>query len=639
MIKKLTGLLSLSFFCLNLIQGQTLFTYGSYRVSKQEFLKAFSKTPNPDTNREASLQQYLALYIKFKLKVQAAYDEQLQKDENYKAESENFKTQLIENKINEQANIDLLIAEAFKRAEKDIHVSEIFIASPRGGDSAKALEKINQAYQELRNGKNFTEVSRLFSTDETLQKNGGDIGYITVFTLPYPLENLIYSLSPGHFSRPFHSTIGYHIFYNDGERPAAGKRVVSEILFATPASFGPEQKQAVAQKADSVYHLLKQGADFGELQQQYSDPSTEDGNGNFEVGVGQFTPDFENQVFALKQPGEISPLFQTAFGYHILRLQEIKPVSTNPNDVIARSEIEQRIQNDDRLTIAKNNLVARWLEQIHYKPVGYDAKQLWAYTDSILAQQSTAGFKKITRHTPLFSFEKKFYTVDDWLKFTRQRRTAGSLATYPELMQSFLHASCSSFYTDHIMEYIPALAQEMKEFNEANLLFAAMDKHVWSKAGADTTGLKNYYATHQSRYQWGPSVSALVITASSRQLAQEVGVKIKNNPADWRQIAASYDTRITADSSRFEDNQLPLTRQPVVYEKGFLSEPEKNSGDNGFSFVYIIQVFPNPSQRSFDEARGMVINDYQQVIENKWVASLREKYPVKVNEAVFKSIR
>ena len=638
MIKKLTGLLSLSFFCLNLIQGQTLFTYGSNRVSKQEFLKAFNKTPNPDTNRQASLQQYLDLYIKFKLKVQAAYDEQLQKDENYKAESENFKTQLIENKINEQANIDQLIAEAFKRAETDIHVSEIFIAVPRGTDSAKALEKIREAYQELRNGKNFKEVSRLFSTDETLKKNGGDIGYITVFTLPYALENLIYSLRPGQFSHPFHSTIGYHIFHNDGERPAAGKRVVSEILFATPASFDTEQKQAVAQKADSVYRLLKKGADFGELQQQYSDPSTDDGNGNFEVGVGQFTPDFENQVFALKQPGEISPLFQTAFGYHILRLQEIKPVSTNPNDVIARSEIEQRIQNDDRLTIAKKNLVASWLEQIHYKPAAYDAKELWAYTDSILAKGSTAGFKKITPHSPLFSFEKTIYTVDDWLKFARQRRTAGSLAAYPELMQSFLHTSCSSFYTDHIMEYIPALAQEMKEFNEANLLFAAMDKHVWSKAGADSTGLKNYYDTHQSRYQWGPSVSALVITAPSRELAQEVAAKIKNNPADWRQIAASYANRVNADSSRFEEKQLPLT-QPVVYEKGFLSEPEKNSGENGYSFLYITRVFPNPSQRSFEEARGMVINDYQQVIENKWVASLREKYPVKVNETVFKSIR
>src|SRR4029079_13577415 len=82
--------------------SQTLFTYGTKPVSKDEFLKAFNKNPDTTGNRDEKVKQYLDLYINFKLKLQAATDEKLQASPEFKAESDNFKAQLTENHINEQ---------------------------------------------------------------------------------------------------------------------------------------------------------------------------------------------------------------------------------------------------------------------------------------------------------------------------------------------------------------------------------------------------------------------------------------------------------------------------------------------------------------------------------------------------------
>ena len=64
-------------FCAGISQvlySQTLFTYGTKKVSKDEFLKAYNKNPNPTGNRKDGLKEYLNLYMNYKLKVQAAYD-------------------------------------------------------------------------------------------------------------------------------------------------------------------------------------------------------------------------------------------------------------------------------------------------------------------------------------------------------------------------------------------------------------------------------------------------------------------------------------------------------------------------------------------------------------------------------------
>ena len=139
--------------------------------------------------------------------------------------------------MNDPEMTNRLMKEAFQRSLKDIHVGHIFISLRNANgvvDSAAAKKKRRNIARLLERGEDFLNVAQQISDDPAAKTNKGDIGYITVFTLPYEFENVIYATPPGKYSAPVTSKIGYHIFKNLGERKAAGKIKAQQILLAFP---------------------------------------------------------------------------------------------------------------------------------------------------------------------------------------------------------------------------------------------------------------------------------------------------------------------------------------------------------------------------------------------------------------------
>jgi peptidyl-prolyl cis-trans isomerase SurA len=91
---------------------------------------------------------------------------------------------------------------------------------------------------------------------------------------------------------------------------------------------------------------------------------------------------------------------------------------------------------------------------------------------------------------------------------------------------------------------------------------------------------------------------------------------------------------IQADSGRYELAQIPGTAFGAPAAQSF-TEITGNKADNTVSFAYILAMHNDREPRSYHDARGFVINDYQGFLEEQWVASLRKEYPVKVEEQVF----
>ena len=633
--------LALSFFSLSIVlisYAQPVFTYGGKPVSKEEFLRAFNKNPNPAANRKQALKEYLDLYINYKLKVQAAYDEKLQNDPTQQVELENFKNQVADNILNDEAKIDELVKEAFKRSQKDIHVQQVFIEMPAGGDTAAAYQKIQSAYKALKEGKDFGAVSKEFSSDAS-----GDLGYITVFTLPYQFENVAYSLKQGMISAPFKSNLGYHIFKNVTERKAVGSVKLSQILIAIPPSPSPEQSQSARKLADSVYNLVKEGTSFETMVRTFSnDNNSAAENGQLpEVSVGQYNAAFEEAAFALNESNPISKPILTEYGYHILKLKEKKPVVEDINSALSSGELKEKVTKDVRMTNAKRAMAAKQLTLVKYKQAVYRANDLWRYTDSALKNGKSAPVAAVNDKTVLFSFAKQNITVDDWIKFARATRaSSSSLSTLPyvDLLKGYVTITAGEYYKQHLNEYSPTFTQQVQEFKEANMLFGIMDSKVWSMANSDTAGLHDYYKKHQAKYQWGPSADALIIVSSNQAVAEEVKQKIKPDFSNWRTVIESYNGTLSADSGRYELGQLPVVDR-TNFLAGTVTAPVKNEADGTFTFNYIIKVYKVNEPRNFDDARGMVISDYQQVLEDKWLAQLKKKYPVKVNTAVFSTIK
>ena len=101
-------------------------------------------------------------------------------------------------------------------------------------DTLKAFEKAQAALAQLKKGKSFAETAVAFSEDPFAKTTQGDIGFITAFSLPYPMENIAYALKEGKTSAIYRSPNGYHIFKSLGQRKAFGKIRVAQILLAFP---------------------------------------------------------------------------------------------------------------------------------------------------------------------------------------------------------------------------------------------------------------------------------------------------------------------------------------------------------------------------------------------------------------------
>jgi len=636
MCKQLASLVVAFFAIVNIATSQPLFTYGKKAVTKEEFLKAFNKNPSLEKDRKKALREYLDLYTNFKLKVQAAYDAKLQNDPNYQYEIENFKKQLATNFINDEANIKALVLEAFERSQKDIKLQQVFIEFPSQTDTASAYSKIQKAYFDLRSGKSFNEISK-----QTTDASAIDLGFITVFTLPYSFENVVYALKQGEYAAPIRSAYGYHIFYNAAERPAMGRRKAAQILFTVPPGSSAADKALIKMRADSVRTILLKNDDaWHDLVHQFSnDVTTAENHGEMpEFGIGEFNPAFEAAVFGLKEIGAISQVVETGYGYHLIKLLQVIPVPKDINDPAVAAGFREKVEKDDRLSQARKLLVNKWMKLANYKPVPFDEKELWAYTDSFFKGGNTKGFKKINDSTVIFSFNKQKIRAVDFAKYNRAVKAFPKYQamTYAEILDDYRKAAASEYYQNHLEDYNDEFKSQLKEFNDANLLFAIMDKEVWTKSTTDEAGLRREYEKNKAKYMWEASANAVIFTVADEPTLHELQQKLKENASAWKIVADGFGSKVSADSNRYELSQIPVVDR-TNFTNNLITAPVKNN-DGSYTFAYIIKVFSEASQRSFEEARGLVINDYQSFLENQWLAALKKKYPVKVNEKVFNSL-
>ena len=185
-------------------------------------------------------------------------------------------------------------------------------------------------------------------------------------------------------------------------------------------------------------------------------------------------------------------------------------------------------------------------------------------------------------------------------------------------------------------EYNDEFRYQMKEFKEGNMLFEVMERNVWGSAGQDTVALKKQYELNKSKYRWGPSATVVLFNCTTGAAAEQARAALVAGK-DWKKIGEESNNTVIADSGRYEITQIPAP-EGTKFKAGLITPVLPNTVDGSSSFVMVLKTHGDNEQRSFEDARGLVINDYQNVMETKWIEDLKKKYPVKVNEDVFKSL-
>ena len=623
--------------------AQTFITYGNNSISKEEFLKAYNKNKTQVDDKEKALREYVELYTNFKLKVKAAAELGIDTLPQIQFDISNFREQIMQNYLNDEEAIDRLLQESFGRVKKDLrlmHFSIPVAADAAVADTQKAFSAAQTLYQQLKTGNsNYNSIVEKTGPGLILQR---DLGYITAFTLPYQYENIVYGLQKNEVSTPYRSKNAWHLFKLIDERASAGRWKIAQVLIAVAPDADEANRAAALEKANDVYNKIKDGGPFATIAKTYSDDQlTYLNSGELpEFGTGTFTNDFESQVLTLEKDGDFTKPFLTSFGYHIVKRMGFTPTPEVADDAYL-FDLKQKLMRDDRVNAEKEKFTRDLIAKVEVKTLKeVKGPDLLRYADSLMTNPGLEQTKVFPiSNKNVLKVKNELLKGSDWLAFVRQYKT--NLSEYKgetnsQLWDKFVEISALNYYKKNLESFNPDFNFQMQEFKEGNMLFEIMERNVWGKAISDSVGLLQYYQSNASKFKWAESADVLIFNCNAPKVAEEAIVTLKKGK-NWRVLAEEQAATMQADSGRYEIAQIIGANYASTPKKGNFSAITSNI-DGTSTFVMYVNIYEPNQQRTFEEARGLVINEYQQELEKNWIAALRKKYPVKVNESMIKEM-
>ena len=632
--------------CGNSLQAQetdpTLFSVAGKPVGINEFTYIYTKTGADKADfSEKSLREYLQLYIDFKLQVQKAKDLGLQDSSQVKAEQAMYRRQLANSYLTEREISEKLVKEAYERSKEDRELLHLLISVDKNASPAEvqAAEAKIQALAKTCTPNNFAEMVAQHSQDNYSKSKGGSLGFFTALQLPYDLETALYSQASGQVVGPVRSPYGFHLVKIGQIRPARGQMQVAQLFLRD----SPEAKN----RMDSIYQALQKGASFRDLVLQLSQDNQSKGQEGLLgwIGINQYSEDFEDQIFALSKDGSYSKPFQSKAGWHILlRLKALK----NPSFNDIKGELKDRISKDARYQVVLKALVERIKKEGDFKldpavKADFLAKIQDDKTFTTYAWKPSA--EMLNDERVIFRLGKDFKaSFKELAQFASQaaqerfgNQPASPALAFEAIFEKFEANRCLAFEEEQLEKKYPEFRNLLREYEEGILLFEVKRRLIWEQAPRDTTGLKNFYEANRSKYQWQPraEVSFYTVRSTDAKLVKSIAKVAKSKNPEVVKEQFNKDNILVQVSQGVYEKGRNAEVDRMNWKKGSLSPVQVNAGVSLFSKI---ENVIGKGQKTYEDARGYVITDYQGELEKQLLKELRAKYSVEIDEAVLKSL-
>ncbi len=618
----------------------------SEEVTKSEFERIYSKnntTTTIDTIKSAK--EYLDLFINFKLKVLEAEALGYDTMPSFIDEYGRYKDKLAEPYLTSEEKKNELLNNAYKFKKEAVHVSHILIkididkASPE--DTLHAYEKIHEIRDRIIQGEPFEKVARATSDDPSVKRNGGDLGYFTMFKFPYKFEKMAHELPKGKLSKPFKTNYGYHLIKVHDKMKAQGEIKVAHIMKFTPKGMTQDEIDTVENSINDIYKKLQDGADFADLAKQHSDDKRSAKNGG-ELkwfNMGEMVPAFEEASYALEENGDISEPVKTRFGFHIIKRIDKKDIP--PFEEI-KDELEDKIVRGVGGKIIQNHFISQLKEKYEYKQYKSNLNKIINKLDSsgYFTNTWTFNTNSLSLEGKLVEFGDTVFTQKDMAEYLNRLKTKERWKNTPRKM--FVDQMFKRFANEKIINYEKSLLDEKypkfrhlsREYHDGILLFNIMDDKVWSKAVKDTTGIKSFYESNKNKYTWDDRVRVTIYecpdeeTAKRTQKYARKKEKKEYTDEDINQMVKEKEGKEISIEHKIFARGENETIDNLKWKEGISDFYDKQGS---VMLIQIDEVLPSQPKK-FKEARGIVTSDYQDYLEKKWLEELRQKYEITINE-------
>ncbi|WP_417873013.1 peptidylprolyl isomerase [Xanthomarina gelatinilytica] len=639
----LIAVFSLCFFASNAQNpnDEVLFTVENDPVYVSEFTRVFNK--NIDLVKDESqkdVDEYLKLFINYKLKLKEAEALGLDKKPSYLNELSSYKSQLASNYLTDSKVTDELIEEAYKRMTTEVDASHILIRlddNPTPEDTLQAYNKLLKLRDRVMQ-EGFETVKKDIHNGKTVYAE--DLGYFSAFKMVYNFETAAYNTPVGEVSMPFKTRFGYHIVWVKDKRESRGERTVAHIMISNQKKDRPHDKPE--SRINDIYLKLQQGEDFEALAKQFSEDQSSASKGGMLAPFtgGQLSSvEFENQAFDLEHVGDISKPFETEYGWHIIKLYGKKPVASFED---MKAELEEKVKRDSRSQLINESLLNNLKQQYQVS----DATPDLSYFESILNDNYFIGkwvlptdFKA---QEPLIKIQEKQIVYEDFGQYLvkNQRRQMPKMSIKTLVVNSY-HAFLENELLQYKKERLEVENQDyaniVEEYRDGLLLFDLMETEIWNAAKKDSVGLQTYYNNHKDNYFWNQRVDAVVASSAKKTTIKKVQKLLQNNQTP-EQIKAALNSESEIDvifTSGIMDAQHQSLPADFKFKTGVSDIYKFNEG---YIVANVKEVLPKET-KSFEEAKGAVISNFQNHKEANWILSLEEKYQVNVNQDVLESVK
>lgn len=623
------------------ISKDVLFTVDGDSIYTSEFIRVYNK--NLDLVQDESqkdVDEYLTMFINYKLKLKEAKSLGFDKKPSYIRELATYKQQLAQNFITDSNVTDALVEEAYERVLNEVEASHILVRIDQDASVQDTLDAYSTIlkFRDRAIKEGFETVRKEVHNGQTIF--GEDLGYFSGFKMVYPFETAAYNTKTGEISQPFRTQFGYHIVYVKNKRKSRGERTVAHIMVVDKNGDSIANNPEI--RIRDIYKKLNQGEDFEALAKQFSDDTNSAPRGGLmsPFTAGQISSqEFEEVAFALDSIGEVSKPFKSNFGWHIVKLYDKKPVEPFQN---LKPQLEAQVKRDDRSKIIDKALHDKLKAKYHVS----NHQPALAYFASLLNEnyfkrswQLPADFES---DKIVFKINDKPFTYKDFGDYlVKNQGNATVKETYIDIVtkayNSFLNTSLVQYQEANLENENKDFANIVSEYRDGLLLFDLMENVIWNTTASDSLEIQKFYESHKENYFFPERMDAVVASSAKQNIIKRVSKLLASNMGldDIKNLVnTNGDVQVL-----FTSDVMDVSHQAV---------PNDFELKKGISKIYrhhdafvVVQVKDVMSKKSktFEEAKGEVISDYQVSKEHKWLGELKTKYKVEVNQESLNKVK